>query len=105
ALAAARVGDALAQSAMSDLLRPTLTDSNNAQRFGQASDATSNAQRFGRAPDGATRSTQPVEMPPASAGAGETGFDSTGSIAKQRRARRKPGSPFPVPRAVTTTPY
>ena len=32
-------------------------------------------------------------------GAGETGFDSTGSIAKKRKAKRKPGSPYPMPRA------
>jgi len=53
-----------------------------------------NVQRFGKPPDGTTRSTLPA--PPIPSGAGETGFDATGSIAKQRKTKRKPGSTFPL---------
>ena len=90
ALAAALTSDALAQSSAPSLFSPTLTDPRNTQRFG-------------RAPDGTTRATQPAATPSAganaSANAGETGFDSTGSIAKKRKLKRKPGSPYPLPRA------
>lgn len=65
------------------------------------------APRFGKPPDGTTRSTAPAQPPALASGAGETGFDTTGSIAKKRKTKRKPGSPYPVPRAgaVATTPY
>ncbi len=86
AFAVALAGDALAQNAVPSLFQPSLTDPNNAQRFTKPS-------------EGATRATQPVTATPAGAGAGETGFDSTGSIAKKRQAKRKPGSTFPLPRA------
>ena len=90
ALAAALTSDALAQSSAPSLFSPTLTDPRNTQRFG-------------RAPDGTTRATQPAATPSAGANAsenaGETGFDSTGSIAKKRKLKRKPGSPYPLPRA------
>jgi hypothetical protein len=106
ALAATLAGEALAQNTTPDLLSPALTDPNNTRSFSRAPpNAAASTQRFGRAPDGTTRSTQPVATPSASAGAGETGFDSTGSIAKQRRTRRRPGSTFPVPRATTPTLY
>jgi hypothetical protein len=93
ALAAAFAADASAQSTMSPF-SPSLTDPNNAQRFS-------------RPPDGTTRATQPAVTPPTGpgSGAGETGFDSTGSIAKKRKTKRKPGSTFPVPRPATTTLY
>jgi hypothetical protein len=57
------------------------------------------AQRFTPAPGGTTRSTQPAATPSIGNGAGETGFDSTGSIAKKRKTKPKPGTPFPTPRA------
>lgn len=57
------------------------------------------AQRFTPAPGGTTRSTQPAATPSIGNGAGETGFDSTGSIAKKRKTKLKPGTPFPTPRA------
>jgi hypothetical protein len=90
-LAAALATDASAQNYGSPF-SPSLTDPNNAARFSKP-------------PDGTTRSTAPAATPPANASAGETGFDSTGSIAKRRKAKRKPGSTFPVPRAVSSTPY
>ena len=62
-------------------------------------DRSDSAQRFTKPPDGTTRATQPVAAPAAGSGAGDTGFDSTGSIAKQRKRKTKPGSPYPVPRA------
>jgi hypothetical protein len=67
-------------------LEPALIDPNSAQRFSKPS-------------DGTTRSTQPAATPSAGSGAGETGFDSTGSIGKKRKGKLKPGSPYPVPRA------
>jgi hypothetical protein len=53
-----------------------------------------NVQRFGKPPDVTTRLTLPAPAIPS--GAGETGFDATGSIAKQRKTKRKPGSTFPL---------
>ena len=90
--AAALAGGASAQTGTPSLFQPSLTDPNNAQRFSKP-------------PEGTTRATQPAATPSASASAGETGFDSTGSIAKKRKLKRKPGSPFPVPRAGAVTLY
>ncbi len=95
ALATAFVSHAAAQT--TDPFQPTFTDPRNVQRFG-------------RPPDGVTRSTQPVILPPLSGGAGETGFDSTGSIRKKKIVKRKPGekhlgttSPKPGAKTTTTT--
>ena len=89
ALAAALTADASAQTFAPNPFDPALIDPNRAQRFSKP-------------PDGTTRSSQPAATPAAGSGAGETGFDSTGSIAKKRNAKRKPGSAFPVPRAGAT---
>ena len=82
----ALAADASAQTYAPNPFEPALIDPNSAQRFSKP-------------PDGTTRSTQPAATPPIGSGAGETGFDSTGSIAKKRKAKPKPGSPFPTPRA------
>ncbi len=86
ALAAALAADASAQPYAPNPFEPALIDPNSAQRFAKP-------------PDGTTRATQPAATPPIASGAGETGFNSTGSIAKKRKAKPKPGSPFPTPRA------
>src|SRR5204863_8400398 len=64
---------------------PRLTDPNNTQRFG-------------RPPDPVARS-QPSALPaPTAASAGDTGFDSTGSIRKRKRGeKRKPSVPHLPP--------
>ena len=67
------------------MFQPSLTDPYNAQRFTR--------------PEDRRRATEPVQAPPAGSGAGQTGYDSTGVIARQRRARKKPGSPHPLPHA------
>jgi hypothetical protein len=75
----------MAQGAPSPLFQPSLTDPGNAQRF------TRPAER--------PRAAESAPSPPAGAGVGETGYDSTGVTTKQRKARKKPGSPHPLPHA------
>ena len=86
ALAAAFAADASAQTFAPNPFEPALIDPNHAQRFSKP-------------PDGTTRATQPAATPSIGTGAGETGFDSTGSIAKKRKNKKKPGTPYPAPRA------
>lgn len=75
------VTDARAQS--SDLLpfTPSLTDPRRAQRF--------------NTPDPTTRATATAAS---SVSAGETGFDSTGSVGKKKKKKKRPGEPHPEPR-------
>jgi hypothetical protein len=68
----------------SPLLQPSLTDPNNPQRFG-------------RPPDPVARSQPSNLTPTPPSGAGQTGFDSTGSVRKRKDPKRKPGDPFPPP--------
>ena len=80
ALAAASAADASAQTYAPNPFQPSLSDPRNPQRFGKP-------------PDGVTRSTSPAA---ASVSAGDTGFDSTGSIGRKKKAKRRPGSRFPA---------
>src|SRR5690242_11373682 len=79
ALAAAFAAEASAQTFAPNPFEPALIDPNHAQRFSKP-------------PDGTTRATQPAATPSIGTGAGETGFDSTGSIAKKRKNKKKPGT-------------
>src|SRR4051812_15669861 len=74
--------DARAQSTTMSPFQPSLTDPRNVQRFKPPSDAM-------------TRATPAAILPPS--GAGETGFDSTGAIAKKKKGKKKPGEPRPLP--------
>lgn len=74
-MAAAFADHASAQSALPEAFTPQLTDPNRAQRFGQPPDATARSQ------------PSAIFSPPPSAG--ETGFDSTGSIRKRKRSEQK----------------
>jgi hypothetical protein len=83
---AAALGDASAQTYVPNPFEPALIDPNSAQRFSKP-------------PEDTTRLTRSAATPPIGNGAGETGFDSTGSIAKKRKSKPKPGAPYPTPRA------
>ena len=65
---------------LADPFKPSLTDPRNTQRFGTAPDPTTRTQ---------PSAIQPA--PPVSASAGDTGFDSTGSVRKRKLAAKNPG--------------
>jgi hypothetical protein len=84
ALALAHITDARAQSSTTTPFQPSVTDPRNVNRFS--------------APLIKTRDAIVREAAPTIAsGAGETGFDSTGSIAKKKKNKPKPGDPRPAP--------
>jgi hypothetical protein len=75
------VTDARAQFSDLTPFTPSLTDPRRAQRFGT--------------PDPTTRATASATP---SVSAGETGFDSTGSVGKKKKKKKpKPGDPHPLP--------
>jgi hypothetical protein len=85
AFAFAHVASAHAQSSPTTTpFQPSVTDPRNVNRFS--------------APLIKTRETIAREgAPTIASGAGETGFDSTGSIAKKKKNKPKPGDPRPAP--------
>lgn len=93
ALASACAGGANAQQ-LAEAFRPTLTDPTNAQRFGSAPDPTARSRAM-------TLPTAPI----VSESAGNTGFDSTGSVRKRKiAAKKKPNvSRLPDPPSISLT--
>src|SRR5262245_51484499 len=85
ALAATLAADASAQTFAPNPFEPALIDPNHAQRFSKP-------------PDGTMRSTQPAATLSIGTGAGETGFDSTGSMRRNERTKRSRHT-YPAPRA------
>jgi hypothetical protein len=84
ALAFAHFTDARAQSSTTTPFQPSITDPRNTNRFS--------------APLIKTREAISREATPTiPSGAAETGFDSTGSIAKKKKNKPKPGAPRPPP--------
>jgi hypothetical protein len=79
---------------LADPFKPSLTDPRNTQRFGTAPDPTTRTQ---------PSAIQPA--PPVSASAGDTGFDSTGSVRKRKlAAKKKPNvSRLPDPPSISLT--
>jgi hypothetical protein len=84
------VTTARAQGAGPSPFQPSLTDPRNAQRFNTAAPTTR-----AMAGDTTPLATAKDIVPPS--GAGETGFDSTGAIAKKKKLKKKPGEPRPLP--------
>jgi hypothetical protein len=76
------VTGARAQSASNSPFQPQLADPQHAQRFW-------------RPREPAERDAEPERAPRSSAG--DTGFDSTGSLAKKKKTKRKPGEARPEP--------
>ena len=74
--------------------QPSLTDPGNVQRFGTAAPTTramaGDTTPLARAKDNTPLATPKDIVPPS--GAGETGFDSTGAIAKKRKLKKKASS-------------
>jgi hypothetical protein len=89
-LTPALMSRASAQTAEPRLFQPSLTDPQNPQRFS-------------RPPEAVTRSMASGDPPAASAGV--TGFDSTGSISRKKKAKLKPGAKAPAKPAASETRY
>lgn len=94
--AGALAREAHAQSTASPF-QPSLSDPRHPQRFGSMLPASRRLQSASAAAAAAAAEA-------AVASAGETGFDSTGAVRKRRAARRKPGSPHPLPPQVPPPP-